>query len=696
MANYQRYQTLSSAEQYLYSPSSPVWVSRYQLSWDTQTGARLLQCRMVNVSQKAISAVYLRVLCRDAQGQDITTMHLVPMTGLYITPGEVFGDDKVVTLWPNRTAFAEIYAERVCYTDGSAWNEPETGDYVAIPAPAPVHVQDLLYTRLAAAAREGGVHNEYYFRQMKSVWQCTCGVPNSNQILYCRHCGADRSWLEMNMDIEALSAPAPKEAPALPPPTPTPTPEPPKPEATTPLEKFDLSSYLSSEPMQRPAEQEFPYIQTLPRPQDEYEDYDEDEEGDEDTRDAHVGRKIAIILAVLLFLGIGAWLAYRQLFGPYAKYQQAVRAENDGQYEEAIELYEALGDYEDSPARIEFCRAQIALNQMRDGNYEAAYEVLKDMPEFESYAADCLYSMGVLAYNNGDYDGAWDYVGRLQAEYPDYENTKQLEECCSYEYGKQALSQSEQEENLEQRRTAVQEAKSWFLRSGSYSNSADMVNLCDYYLADVDYQSAIEYGNSSAFLTAADQFQALGSYSDSAQRRLACMFAYCEAEPDLENPKTEELLAELIAADYPGAAELEASLSILEARVDVSYDDGQGEGPVPEEMDIEELGNLVIRYEIEGKGSGSLQILMVYTLPGADNGSVKLNEDDSRSGIWRIYDLVRQRVSETGEGKLQFYDSGTGEELLTVRFTVTDGSAEVEKTEGTEETDGGPDTGVEG
>jgi hypothetical protein len=287
-------------------------------------------------------------------------------------------------------------------------------------------------------------------------------------------------------------------------------------------------------------------------------------------------------------------------------------------------------------------------------------------------------------------------VGRLQAEYPDYENTKQLEECCSYEYGKQALSQSEQEENLEQRRTAVQEAKSWFLRSGSYSNSADMVNLCDYYLADVDYQSAIEYGNSSAFLTAADQFQALGSYSDSAQRRLACMFAYCEAEPDLENPKTEELLAELIAADYPGAAELEASLSILEARVDVSYDDGQGEGPVPEEMDIEELGNLVIRYEIEGKGIGSLQILMVYTLPGADNGSVKLNEDDSRSGIWRIYDLVRQRVSEAGEGKLQFYDSSTGEELLTVRFTVTDGSAEVEKTEGTEETDGGPDTGVEG
>ena len=83
-------------------------------------------------------------------------------------------------------------------------------------------------------------------------------------------------------------------------------------------------------------------------------------------------------------------------------------------------------------------------------------------------------------------------------------------------------------------------------------------------------------------------------------------------------------------------------------------------------------------------------------LPGADNGSVKLNEDDSRSGIWRLYDLVRQRVSEAGEGKLQFYDSGTGEELLTVRFTVTDGSAEVEKTEGTEETDGGPDTGVEG
>ena len=34
MANYQRYQVLTSAQQYLFSPACPVFVSKYQISGD--------------------------------------------------------------------------------------------------------------------------------------------------------------------------------------------------------------------------------------------------------------------------------------------------------------------------------------------------------------------------------------------------------------------------------------------------------------------------------------------------------------------------------------------------------------------------------------------------------------------------------------------------------------------------------------
>lgn len=666
MANYERYQTLASAEQYLFSPSSPVWVNRYQVSWDMQTSARLLQCRMVNVSDKAITAVYLRVLCRDNQGQDITTLHMVPVTGLYVPPGNVFGDDQVITLWPNRTNNVEIYPERVCFSDNTAWNETEPSDYVAFPAPTPVQVQDVNYPRLSRAAREGGVKNEFYFRALKNVWICTCGVPNSNQTLYCRHCRADRSWLEKNMD--------PELAPALPE-LPAPKEEPGEPEQTPELEAFDLSSYMIDSPAQIPVAEEFPYIETYPSREDAE---DVAPEKPAEKKKSNAGRTVAILLALLLFLGVAGVIAYQQLLGPNATYQKAIRAENEGEYTTAIGLYETLGDYEDCPDRILICRAMMAIDEMRQGNYEQAYAMFSELsgeffetyPEYAKYMPDCLYSAGVTAYNEGDYDTAWNYVNRLTEEYADYAGTEQLRQCTVYEFGKRAIEQADNSYDLDARAEAYREAKNWFAQASGYSNSSDMVNLCDYYLADATYQRAQQDYDTDGYLRAADEFGALGDYSDSSQRRLGCLYAYCEAIYDLSNPDCARYLDELIAQDYPGALELQNELSVLEAEIEVLYVDYESEKPLPRELTTAEMQHVRIRYTIDGVGSSSMQILLVYTLPGAESSSVVLNPDDGRNGEIKLYDLIRDEATEAGIAKLQFYNSATGEELCSVEIEV--------------------------
>ena len=46
MPNYQRFQTISAGAQNRFDPDSPVWVSRYRLSLDAESGKRLLQVRM--------------------------------------------------------------------------------------------------------------------------------------------------------------------------------------------------------------------------------------------------------------------------------------------------------------------------------------------------------------------------------------------------------------------------------------------------------------------------------------------------------------------------------------------------------------------------------------------------------------------------------------------------------------------------
>jgi hypothetical protein len=63
MPNYQRFQTISAGAQNRFDPDSPVWVSRYRLSLDAESGKRLLQVRMVNLSDKRLRQVFLRIRC---------------------------------------------------------------------------------------------------------------------------------------------------------------------------------------------------------------------------------------------------------------------------------------------------------------------------------------------------------------------------------------------------------------------------------------------------------------------------------------------------------------------------------------------------------------------------------------------------------------------------------------------------------
>ena len=681
MANYQRYQTLSSAEQYLFSASCPVWVSRYQISWDVQTGARLLQTRMVTVSEKAITAVYLRVHCRDAQDQALTTLHLVPVTNLFVSPGEVFGDDKVVSLWPKRTAFAEVFAERVCFSDGTAWNETQPADYYAFPSPAPVYPQDTAYPRLALAAREGGARNDFYFRKTPQVWLCTCGVPNANTVLRCRHCGADRLWLETHMDADSLFAP--------PAPAPAPEPEPePEEKVAAPLEKFDLASYLNAEPLTTPVapETEFPDMsKAAPAPTPSPAPPPEQKK-------SHAGRIVAILLAVLLFLGAGGWFGYVYFLDPYLRYGKAAELESKANatvteaavamdegdrekaalgfqsaiedYGQAMEKYDALGEYSDSRERVERCRAQIGVCMMQLGDYAGAYELLSQFDGYESYLADCLYAQGVLAYNNGDLATAWSFVERLAAEHPAYEKTQALRDSCCYGFGSNELADADEltgENRLAEAKQAYETARQWFQSAGEYSNSAEMVLYCDYYLADLAAKMTGDAQDPEALLEAIDAFAALNGYSDSAQRRLDCMFDYACMLCDPDDDDVRSFLEELIDAGYSGAQELYDQLYML--RVDIALLDGDDRS-FPETATLEELEDLWVSYCISGgRSDDTVRILMVYTLPGTAGGQLTLNEDGSREDEVLLYDLIPVRATKAGEAKLQFYDADSGEEL---------------------------------
>ena len=663
MANYQRYQILSAAEQNLFSPSCPVWVSRYQISYDMQTGKRLMQVRMVSQAEKIIQSVYLRILCQDAKGQDLTRLEMVPVVGLGAAPGTIFGEDQIITLWSDQVSRVRIYPQRVVYYDGTAWNEAGTEDYLAVPAPVPVRPSDPAYPRLAKAAKAGGAKNDFYFRSLRGVWSCTCGLPNSQTRLSCAYCGVSRAWLETNMDPERVKpeppAPAPKPEPQ-PEPAPAPLPQPERkpaytPTPVSPVTEFGLGQYLytATEPVRRPDPAFEPARQEQPKPA-------QPEEPEQPK--SNTGRIVAIVLAVLLLLGGGAFCAYRFLM-PFLRYQEALTAQAEGDYDHAMELYEELGDYEDSAQRVRDAAAQKALEMMRNGDYQQAYEQLKRLEGYEEAAADCLYSMGVLAFNDKDVDTAWSYVEQLQKEYPDYEKTKDLLHSCAYSYGSQLLTDATVESDAFARVEQYTKAQQWFAQAEDYQDAQMLVTECSYRIAcDLLEQE----GN---YTGAMEMFRDLGDYKDSATKYQDCMYQYCLDHLDTQDPTTMDYLTQLSAAGYTGAQALMDKLTGAAYSFHVSassIDNGTNIA------DAADLNALYVHYALKTyNNEAAPRILISYTLPGGLTGTTPLNADGSASGARAWAAVVPQKCDQAGTVTLYFYDAqkGNSEILETITFT---------------------------
>ena len=644
MATNQRYQTIFAAPQNRFDPDSPVWVSRYQLSRDLTSGRRLLQARLVNVSDKRIRQVFLRVRCLDPEGRQLAMLEMVPMPGVLALPGRIFGDDKIVELTA-AAAQAEVYAQRVLFTDGTAWNETGSGNYIAFAAPVPVRAGDEAYQQLKDRAAAGGVRNSYYFRMQKGLWLCTCGQPNGVGSLRCAHCGADRLWLEQNMDPEAAPAPTPEPEPAparepapavlpvmqiIPPPSrPSPKVELPYPQPITP-------------PVRRPA-----YV---PEPEPE-------------TPERHPGRTAAIILLILALLAVGGWCAYRFLL-PATTYRKAEQALQSGDLNKAEEIFEELGEYRDSPEQVLRVKLRRIRERMAQGEFSQAVELLQEFegtPEYDEYLPDCLYSLGVLAYNDGDVETAWEYAEQLAQRYPTYSRLPELRNACCYSFGNEAVSEASGEPEPTERILLYERAIYEFTQAEGYSDSAERILECR-------YRIAIEQMNMDELSAAIDSFTALGGYKSSAEYRADCMYRYAWQHLENTDDTTMEYLEELADDGYDGAQEL------LDRYTGEAFSFHITLGPNDNHAEVVEVGNLAdiyIFYRVESTDEeGAVLVLARYTLPDGRQGRGLLNNDRSAAGSKSWASLFPTDCAVSGEVTLELFDSARGElePLSTVKF----------------------------
>ena len=632
MEHYQRFQILSASRQDLFLPDSPVWVSRCQLSLDLESGKRLLQVRMVNCSERTLRQVFLRVVCLGANRERLAQLELVPMQSLSVLPGRAFGDDKPVEIPVKGTVFTEAYAQRVRFADDSAWDETDPEGYLAFKA-VPVLPSDPYAETLADRSFSGGVRNDCYFRSQHGLWVCSCGMPNAVRRLRCARCGADRLWLEKHMDVNLIDAPAPVKAP-IPVKAPEPAPAP----APAPTPAFTvIPAPISSEPPVQPTI----LIQPAPEPEPE------------EARVSHAGRNAAIVFAVLLFLVLGAFCAWRYLM-PYLRYREALRERAAGNYDKAVTLFEDLKLYRDSPEQITRTLSRKAAALMGEGKYAEAMEILETLEGSEDQIADCLYSLGVLAYNDKDFETALSYVEQLRARFPDYDKTETLAQYCWYSLGQRteidAGAMANTKLMIEQYRKAIE----YFTQANGYEDSAERITACEYQIAD-----AYRFGGELQAAIAA--YEALGGYSDAPTRRQDCMFEYVQQHIDdyLQDSCASDYLTELAEAGYPGAQELLDRLNGegFHFQVDLSESDG------PDPETARDLSKVTISWSVERRdGDGAVLVLVRYRLPDGAVGRSLLNMDRSASGVKSWTEIpFPTNCFVSGMVTLDFYDAARGE-----------------------------------
>lgn len=643
MAVYERFQKISAARQELFSPDSPVWVSRYQLSRDLESGMRLLQTRMVNCSDRTVRQVFLRVVCFGASRERLTQLELVPMASFNARPGEAFGDDRPVELPVKGAVYVEAYAQRVRFADGSAWDEADPAGYLAFHA-APVDPEDPHAELLADRARSGGVRNDCYFTARQGLWVCTCGLPNALRNRRCARCGADRVWLERHMDPNLIDAPAPEPTPApvvIPPPAPQIT-------------------VVPAPIREEPAPQPTFVVQPAPEPPVE------------EAPASHGARNALIAAAALLLLLLGAFCAYRFLM-PWLRYREAVSARSAGEFDKAVTLFTELGDYRDSPEQIRQTRSRKAARLMEEKQYREALDIYESLADGDR-VADCLYALGVLAYNDKDLDTALNYVEQLRSRFPDYENTDKLASYCYYSLGNQSAAEAAEQTEPFLRRQGWQQAYDNYARADGYEDSGQRMLECD-------YQIALSYIDENDLEKAVECLEALGDYADAEELKQVCMYDYLQANLSnyyFDSGYMRQWLEQLVNAGYPGAEALSDRLNGVGCYFALQY--GSRVLTDGEKLEAPDLGELGLYYSVEPvDNEGPILVLARYTLPNGVEGRALLNEDRSAEGV-RLWKDVPFPVSGVQDGKvtLRFYDAALGEnstplEVLSLQFEQKQG-----------------------
>lgn len=170
--------------------NTPIIIRKASIFRDSEKEDCYLRCSFISISQKAISALLLDVICFDVWEAERAIERNVQILDLSANRDEEFGYESKISLSCKETRFVKIDLKRIRFVDGTI--QECIGDTVQLVPSKPL-----------AEALESDEFVQQYIREtsQESVsmpmtygpfWQCACGEMNSEGETKCYRCGTPK------------------------------------------------------------------------------------------------------------------------------------------------------------------------------------------------------------------------------------------------------------------------------------------------------------------------------------------------------------------------------------------------------------------------------------------------------------------------------------------------------------------------
>ena len=469
MAKEEKKQLLEEKNIHLWFEGAPVALCTMRLELNLDANAIFAYSKMMNVQPEHIKEVTFDVICYDSVRIIVDTLTDVKYRNLDIPRNGVFGMDTPIRIRNVQTRNVEFVLKSVTTTSGQVWNNEEKKRFnMSLEQESIYNVLGDLHKQFLENCTRENIDQTKLILSPKFedlYWLCACGALNWSDEEKCSGCGVGKDWLMVNTIHDNLR-------------------------------KQDEQRKIDNEKIRLQAAEKEKLEKK--RQKEEFEkrkaEYAHQLKKQNSKKHRHVIFIVSLILVVLIAGGSGTYF----FAVPYFRYNNAVTAMNNGNFDEAIAKFDKMKGYLDSDELRDKCVYSKATNEFYGGSKEKAAELFASVINYKDSNEKYIESKLAVAEDlmvNEDYLEAYKIYLELETSEKDVPAVKDCKDKL-YLQGKELM-----------RLNHLNAALETYTLLGDYKKSQNLVKECKYLLAKREYDN-------TRYKSAIQKYEEIKGYKD--------------------------------------------------------------------------------------------------------------------------------------------------------------------------------------